>query len=147
MQPRRDSISMFDNPVLIGAIIVLLLVFGTYISYNANRGLPFVPTYRVKVNVPNAEKLNPGDAVKVAGARIGQVIDEVAMPGNPAYTQLTLALGVREELPVNSRFEIRPLSILGDKYLSVTRGSSKTLMPAGGLRAAPRRHALSQARC
>jgi virulence factor Mce-like protein len=135
MQPRRDSVSLFDNPVLIGAIVVLLLVVGVYVSYNANRGLPFVPTYRVHVNVPNAAKLNPGDAVKVAGARIGQVLQEQAIPpsgSSPAFTQLTLALGVREHLPIDSTFEILPLSILGAKYLNVTLGQSKVNMPAGG---------------
>lgn len=135
MQPRRESVSLFDNPVLIGAIVVLLLVVGVYVSYNANRGLPFVPTYRVKVDVRNAAKLNAGDPVKVAGARIGQVLEEQAMPpvnGQAAYTQLTLALGVRERLPIDSHFEVRPLSILGAKYLNVDRGQSRINMPPGG---------------
>ena len=32
------------NPVLIGAATVLVVLVAVFLSYNANQGLPFVPT-------------------------------------------------------------------------------------------------------
>src|SRR6185295_4313309 len=40
----RFSESPFRNPILIGAITILITVVAVYLAYNANSGLPFVPT-------------------------------------------------------------------------------------------------------
>ena len=40
------------NPVLIGAATVLVILVAVFLSYNANKGLPFVPTYQLKAEVP-----------------------------------------------------------------------------------------------
>jgi hypothetical protein len=40
---RRNSIAA--NPVLIGAATTLVVIVAVFLAYNANNGLPFVPTY------------------------------------------------------------------------------------------------------
>ena len=40
------------NPVLIGAATVLVILVAVFLSYNANKGLPFVPTYQLNAEVP-----------------------------------------------------------------------------------------------
>ena len=42
---RRGSQSIAANPVLIGAATTLVVLVAVFLSYNANKGLPFVPTY------------------------------------------------------------------------------------------------------
>ena len=42
MKRRRSRISA--SPVLVGAITVVIAVVAVFFSYNANKGLPFVPT-------------------------------------------------------------------------------------------------------
>ena len=44
---------MAGNPVLIGAATVLVILVAVFLSYNANKGLPFVPTYQVKEFAPD----------------------------------------------------------------------------------------------
>jgi len=50
----RRSTSVAANPVLIGAATVLVLIVAVFLAYNANNGLPFVPTYNLWVQLPNA---------------------------------------------------------------------------------------------
>ena len=50
---RRRSSSIAGSPLLIGAVTTLIVVVAVYLSYNANNGLPFVPTYNIKVELPS----------------------------------------------------------------------------------------------
>ena len=43
---RRGSASIAANPVLIGAATMLVVLVAVFLAYNANNGLPFVPTLR-----------------------------------------------------------------------------------------------------
>jgi hypothetical protein len=52
MRGRGSGIA--GNPVLIGAATVLVIIVAVFLAYNANSGLPFVPTYELKTRVPNA---------------------------------------------------------------------------------------------
>ena len=46
---RKGGASIAGNPVLIGAATVLVILVAMFLSYNANAGLPFVPTYQLKM--------------------------------------------------------------------------------------------------
>ena len=49
MRSRTGGIA--GNPVLIGAATVLVIIVAVFLSYNANQGLPFVPTTTLKMRV------------------------------------------------------------------------------------------------
>ena len=51
---RQTVAEVFDNPILIGTITILVVVVAVYLSYIAENGLPFVPTYNINVDVSNA---------------------------------------------------------------------------------------------
>ena len=59
--------------MLIGAATVLVILVAVFLSYNANKGLPFVPTYQVDAEVPSAAQLVVGNDVKIGGTRVGAV--------------------------------------------------------------------------
>jgi len=71
MRSRGSSIA--GNPVLIGAATVLVVIVAMFLSYNANAGLPFVPTYQLKVEAPSAAALVRGNEVRIGGTRVGAV--------------------------------------------------------------------------
>ena len=71
MRSRGGGIA--GNPVLIGAATVLVILVAVFLSYNANKGLPFVPTYQVNAEVPSAAQLVVGNDVKIGGSRVGAV--------------------------------------------------------------------------
>ena len=73
MRGRRGALTA--TPLLVGAVTVLVALVAVFISYSANEGLPFVPTYRIKVELPDAAKLVEGNDVRAGGFRVGQVGD------------------------------------------------------------------------
>src|SRR3954451_11518708 len=69
----KTSASAVASPVLVGALTVLVVIVGVYLAYNANKGLPFVPTYDLKAEIPNGQKLIAGNELRPAGSRVGVV--------------------------------------------------------------------------
>jgi virulence factor Mce-like protein len=133
----RQPSDLFSNPILVGSMILAIGLIGIVLSYRANRGLPFVPSYEIKVQVPDAaELIEGGSEVRVGGARVGLVTKVQAEPGRggkPAYAELTLALEKDQEpIAMDSHVKVRPRSILGAKYLDLEPGRSAKGLPAGG---------------
>ena len=58
---------------MVGAVTVLIAIVAVFLAYNANNGLPFVPVYRVSVEVPNAARLTNNNEVRIGGHRVGVV--------------------------------------------------------------------------
>jgi len=132
MRGRRPP-SIATNPVFVGAVTTLVVVVAVLLAYNANKGLPFLPTFEVKVDTPNAARLVVGNEVREGGFRIGQVaaIDPVA--GSRSGAQLTLKLDTTATpLPDDSSVRIRPRSALGLKFVEIVRGTSSRELPDGG---------------
>ena len=123
---RRASI--FANPVLVGAVTVLVVIVAVFLSYNANNGLPFVPSKALKVRVSNGANLVKGNEIRSGGFRIGVVSDmrpvqlEEGVVGAELELKLDRSIG---DIPKDSTFKIRPRSALGLKYLELTEGTSE----------------------
>ena len=80
MRNRSASATLVASPVLVGAVTLLITIVAVFIAYNANSGLPFVPTYDLKAEVPTGNKLVAGNEVRVGGFRVG-VVDEITPEG------------------------------------------------------------------
>ena len=121
--------------MLIGAVTVAVIVIALFLSYTVNRGLPFVPTKQLHVQFANGVNLVIGDDVREGGFRIGQVstLTPIELPNGQAGAQVTLNLTpAYGSVPVDSTASIRPLSVLGTKYVDLHKGISKELIPDGG---------------
>jgi virulence factor Mce-like protein len=126
--------SAASNPVLIGAVTVLVTTVAVFLAYNANNGLPFVPTTTVKVRVANGANLVTGNEVRSGGSRIGVVTDmrPVRLEDGSTGAELTLELDKEHgDLPRDSRLRIRPRSALGLKYVEVDKGTSRESFRSG----------------
>lgn len=116
---------------MVGAITVLVTVVAMFLSYNANNGLPFIPVYRVSLEVPNSARLNANNEVRLGGNRIGVVEAlNLAPPEDETDTapvaQLTLKLDKSAQpLPQDSIFRIRYRSFFGLKFVEVVRGTGE----------------------
>src|SRR5205814_719509 len=91
---RRGSASIAANPVLIGAATTLVVIVAVFLAYNANNGLPFVPSYTLKAEVPSAAQLVKGNEVRLGGTRVGVVdaIDSVRHANGSVTAELSLKL-------------------------------------------------------
>jgi phospholipid/cholesterol/gamma-HCH transport system substrate-binding protein len=125
---RRGSASIAANPVLIGAATTLVVIVAVFLAYNANSGLPFVPTYQLKTELPDAANLVKGNDVRIGGTRIGAVtnITPVTHRDGSVAAVLTMKLEPTvKPLPVDSTVLIRTRSALGLKYVEITKGHSR----------------------
>jgi virulence factor Mce-like protein len=126
--------SIASNPVLIGAVTVLVVIVAVFLSYNANTGLPFVPTTSLKVRVANGANLVKGNEVRSGGTRIGVIGDmaPVRLADGRTGAELTLKLDKTiGDIPKDTVFRIRPRSALGLKYLELTMGRSAQVFKDG----------------
>jgi virulence factor Mce-like protein len=131
---RRGQAALTASPVLVGAVTVLVTIVAVFLSYNANSGLPFVPTYDLKANLPNAAQLVKGFEVRIGGARVGFIskIEPMKRADGTAYAQVTMKLDKEiEPVPADSTLLVRPRSSLGLKYIELTPGQGRAGLPAG----------------
>ena len=56
MRRRRGNTSIAANPVLIGAATTLVVIVAVFLAYNANSGLPFIPTYDIQRRGPERRR-------------------------------------------------------------------------------------------
>jgi virulence factor Mce-like protein len=134
MRNRSGIQGIASNPILVGAVTVLVVIVAVFLAYNANNGLPFVSTYNLQARVPNADALVKGNEVRVGGVRIGLVksVVPVQLGNGRIAAELSLSLDKSvDPLPVDSSITIRPKSALGLKYLQVTPGKSSKGFAAG----------------
>lgn len=134
MSRRRGSLA--GSPLLIGALTTLIIVVAVYISYNANNGLPFTPTYDIKVELPEASNLEPGNQVRLGGARVG-IVEKIVPYQSPRNGRLAAIASLKLEksvgpLPANTKAIVQSVSSVGLKYLELERGESKATIPQGG---------------
>jgi virulence factor Mce-like protein len=125
------------SPVLIGSVTILIAIVAVFISYQANNGLPFVPTYQLKAEMPNGAKLVKGNEVRSGGFRVGIVksirSDRKTVDGKErAIAVLDLNLDKQiQPLSVDSTLSVRPRSALGLKYVELIPGHSKRTFADG----------------
>jgi ABC-type transporter Mla subunit MlaD len=128
MKRRRREPGPAGNPILIGALTVLVAIVAVTLAYNATNGLPFVPTYNLHVQAANASELTHGTDVTMGGARVGVVSSVTAARAADGRPIALLNLHLYERvkpLPVDSRFDIRLKGAIGLKYLQITLGHDR----------------------
>ncbi len=134
MSPRRSGAALTASPVLVGAVTLLVTIVAVFLSYNANSGLPFVPTYDLKANLPNASQLVEGFDVRIGGARVGFIskIEPQKRQDGSTYAQVTMKLDKEiEPIPADSTLLVRPRSAIGLKYIELTPGEGRAGLKAG----------------
>ncbi len=117
--------------MLVGALSLLALLVAVFLAYTANSGLPFVPTRQLKVDIADGSDVVIGADVREGGFRVGLVSDmkPVELSSGQVGAQLTLDLDQSNgKVPADSRVSIQPLSVLGLKYVALSKGSSSRLL-------------------
>ncbi len=148
---RRSPVqSLASSPTMVGAITTLIVIVAVFLAYNANNGLPFVPVYRVSVEIPNGARLVKNNEVRIGGHRVGVVesieavhvsqappsaeaaAGKVSQAPTTRASQDTCCVAARlnlkldksvAPLPEDSIFRVRYRSSFGLKYLEIVRGT------------------------
>jgi virulence factor Mce-like protein len=132
MDRRRNSLAA--SPLLIGGVTTLIILVAVFLSYNANNGLPFVPTYNIKVTLPEASGLQPTNQVRIAGTRVG-LVSSLTPHEDPKTGRLTAIASLKlekgiEPLPADTKAIVQSVSAIGLKYLELEKGASSQPLKA-----------------
>ncbi|HST55005.1 MAG TPA: MlaD family protein [Solirubrobacteraceae bacterium] len=135
MNSRRRN-SLAASPLLIGAVTTLIVSVAVFLAYNANNGLPFTPTYNIKVALPDASNLQPTNEVRIGGARVG-VVDSITPKQDPRTGRVTAIASLKliksvQPLAADSTSLVQSRSALGLKYLELDKGASRQSIKPGG---------------
>jgi ABC-type transporter Mla subunit MlaD len=134
MNPRRRG-SLAGSPLLIGALTTLIIAVAVFLSYNANNGLPFIPTYDINVELPETSGLQRANEVRVGGTRVGTV-SALTPHEDPTTGRVTAIAELKlektvEPLPADTKAIVQSVSAIGLKYLELERGSSQSTLAPG----------------
>jgi virulence factor Mce-like protein len=136
MRGRALVSRLVGSRALNGLLALALIIAAVAISYSAENGLPFVPTYDIQTDIPDAAQLTKNSDVRIGGSRVGQVLTIDAMPptrGHPPFARLALSLdGSVGRLPVDTIVRMRLGSLLGGEYIELVPGHSRRTIPPGG---------------
>ena len=87
---------MVASPVLVGAVTTLIVIVSVFLAYNANKGLPFVPTYDLSATLPSGSNLVEGNEA-FANAAQGINVNEASnntVKANRVYDNTESGIGI-----------------------------------------------------
>lgn len=120
-----------QNLVIVAFFAVLSLSGLLFMAINTGQRIgPLPPQFIVTFNVRDADGLVEGSDVRIAGVLVGKV-----------NTIVTTSTGAQVQMGIDPQYNtiysdatvlIRPKSLLGEKYVDMTKGTSNVAIPDGG---------------
>lgn len=114
----------------VGVFVLLGLACLAYLAVNLGKIEIYGKGYQVFANFDNISGLKTGSPVEVAGVHVGQVSSIRLTRYLQARVGMLLQPGVK--IHEDAIASIRTKGIIGDKFVKLSPGSSKKLLPAGG---------------
>jgi phospholipid/cholesterol/gamma-HCH transport system substrate-binding protein len=122
----KGHIATFAAVVAVAiGFVAWLLVLGGQVPWD-NAG------YSARALLPTAASLAPGARVTMAGVDVGTVT-AVKRAGLDAVVDVKLTDNRVTPIPVDSSMQLRTHTVVGENYVSITPGSSHTMLRSGGL--------------
>lgn len=118
--------------VLAGAIV--LLVAGAFLAFamtNSGRGGFSGPALTLSAKFDRVDGLAPGADVRIAGVKVGSVVDQRIDPQS-FLAVLTLRIDGNLRLPVDSSAEITSEGLLGGRFVALVPGGADRVLSDGG---------------
>jgi phospholipid/cholesterol/gamma-HCH transport system substrate-binding protein len=104
------------SPVLVGIISIVLLSIGVGFAFSLNKFEGLRGVYSISADLRDAAGVHPGNEVRVAGVRVGQVT-QVEL--TPEAARIKMEIQDYIELPQNTRLEVKLKTLLGQKFVDL----------------------------
>lgn len=116
---------------IMGAVVLLVAAYFLVFAYTT-ADIHQVQGYHVRANFLKVGGIKVGSDVRISGIKVGSVVAERL---NQDTYQAALELSIRPDvkLPVDTEVSIASQGLMGEKYLRLDPGSSKTYIEAGGV--------------
>jgi phospholipid/cholesterol/gamma-HCH transport system substrate-binding protein len=124
---RRNMIeTVMGGVVLLVAVAFVVFAFRSASLSNAGRD-----GYQVSVEFNDASGLNAGTDVRMAGVKIGSVVEQRLNP-ETYFAVVTLGISDTVRLPSDSSARIIPDGLLGGNYVALEPGGAEDYIAHGG---------------
>jgi phospholipid/cholesterol/gamma-HCH transport system substrate-binding protein len=117
-------------------VVVALLIIMVGIFYVTGAG-SFGPKYHLITYLPEVDELQTGAPVTLDGIEVGSVESLRLTPNPPDHLHnITLGLSIgkkfEDQIRTDSSATLVTAGLLGDRYVTITRGITGTVIPPGG---------------
>ena len=117
---------------LIGTAVVAIAAAFFIYAYQVSDQASAAGSYRVSAEFDNAEGVSVGTDVRVAGVKIGSVVDFTLNPEN-FYASVVMEIDPAVKLTEDATAKVTAEGLLGSKFIALEQGGSETLLTAGGV--------------
>src|SRR5579884_4153523 len=116
---------------LIGAVVIAVAVLFLVFAYTGSGVGAVSGGYDVTARFDRADGVNVGTDVRLSGIKVGTV-SKLGLDPKSFNAVATLTLANNVKLPDDSSVRITSDGILGNQYLSIEPGGSRTVIKPGG---------------
>jgi phospholipid/cholesterol/gamma-HCH transport system substrate-binding protein len=117
---------------LIGTAVVAIAAAFFIYAYQASDKASAAGSYRLSAEFDNAEGVSVGTDVRVAGVKIGSVVDFTLNPEN-FQANVVMELDPRLKLTEDATAKVTAEGLLGSKFISLEQGGAETILAEGGV--------------
>lgn len=117
---------------LIGAVVVVIAGAFFLFAYQYSGKAGTAAGYRLNAEFDNAEGVNVGTDVRMAGVKVGTVL---AMALNPENYQaaVTMQIDPKLQLTEDATAKVTAEGLLGSKFISLEQGGAEEKLADGGM--------------
>lgn len=115
---------------LVGLLVVLLAIWFVWFAWTKSGGGVKLGAVKVEAIFPNVGGIEVGTDVRLAGLKVGTVIDQKLDP-QTYQVRVTLALDPGVKVPVDSSAAVTSEGLLGGSYVALQPGGDSTPLKEG----------------
>lgn len=113
------------------AVLLVAAVFLVFAVTNSGRGGITGPSITLSAKFDRIDGLAPGADVRIAGVKVGSVVDQRIDP-QTFLAVLTMRIDGNLRLPSDSSAEIASEGLLGGRFVSIVPGGADRILANGG---------------
>ena len=121
--------SMFET--LIGAVVIAIAATFFLFAYQSSGKGGTVGGYRLSAEFDNAEGINVGTDVRMAGVKVGTVLTMALNPEN-YQAAVTMTVDPKLKLTEDATAKVTAEGLLGSKFISLEQGGAEEKLADGG---------------
>jgi len=120
------------DETLIGAAVIIIAAAFFFFAYQTSGKGHAAGAYRVSAEFDNAEGVSVGTDVRVAGVKIGSVVDFTLNPEN-FQANVVMELDPKVKFTDDATAKVTAEGLLGSKFIALEQGGSDALLADGGV--------------
>lgn len=117
---------------LIGAAVLIIAAGFFFFAYQSSGKGAASGSYTLSAEFDNAEGVNVGTDVRIAGVKVGSVTGFTLNPEN-FQANAVMEVDPRVKLTDDATAKVTAEGLLGSKFISLEQGGSETILADGGV--------------